>query len=49
VSDPEIADSFFSSKYWPDSLEFNPKIVSSVGSVENIYGGIYNVYSLDSK
>jgi hypothetical protein len=49
VSDPEIADSFFSSKYWPDSLEFNPKIVSSIGSVENDYGGIYNIYSLSSK
>ena len=49
VSDPEIADSFFSSKYWPSGLEFNPKLVSSIGSVVNDYGGIYNVYSLNSK
>jgi hypothetical protein len=49
VSDPEIADLFFSSKYWPNSLEFNPNIISSIGSVDNDYGGIYNVYSLNSK
>lgn len=49
VSDPEIAESFFSSKYWPTGLEFSPKLVSSIGSVDNDYGGIYNVYSLNSK
>ena len=49
VSDPEIADLFFSSKYWPKGLEFNPKIVSSIGSLGNDYGGIHNVYSLYSE
>jgi hypothetical protein len=49
VSDPEIADSFFSSKYWPNGLRFNPKIVSSIGSLGNDYGGVHNVYSLNSK
>jgi hypothetical protein len=32
-----------------NGLELNPKIVSSLGTVENIYGGPYNVYSLNSK
>ena len=49
VSDPEIAESFFSSMYWPTGLGFSPKLVSSIGSVDNDYGGIYNVYSLNSK
>ncbi len=49
VSDAETADEFFSSNYLRNGLEFNPKIVSSLETVENIYGGPYNVYSLNSK
>jgi hypothetical protein len=49
VSDVETADKFFSSNYLRNGLELNPKIVSSLGTVENIYGGPYNVYSLNSK
>ncbi len=49
VSDSETADKFFSSNYLRNGLELNPKIVSSLGTVENIYGGPYNVYSLSSK
>ena len=49
VSDAETADKFFSSNYLRNGLELNPKIVSSLGTVENIYGGPYNVYSLSSK
>ena len=49
VSDSETADKFFSSNYVRNGLELNPKIVSSLETVENIYGGPYNVYSLSSK
>jgi hypothetical protein len=49
VSDAETADKFFSSNYLRNGLELNPKIVSSLETVENIYGGPYNVYSLSSK
>lgn len=49
VSDAETADKFFSSNYLRNGLELNPKIVSSLETVENIYGGPYNVYSLRSK
>jgi hypothetical protein len=49
VSDAETAEAFFSSNYWYKSSGFNPKLISSIESVENIYGGPYNVYSLDSK
>jgi hypothetical protein len=49
VSDAETADKFFSSNYLRNGLELNPKIVSSLETVENIYGGPYNVYSLISK
>ena len=49
VSDSETAETFFSSKYWSNSTGLSPKLVSSIGSVENIYGGTYNVYSLHSE
>jgi hypothetical protein len=49
VSDAETAETLFSSNYWAKSSGINPKLVSSIESVENIYGGPYNVYSLDSK
>jgi hypothetical protein len=49
VSDAETAETLFSSIYWTKSSGINPKLVSSIESVENIYGGPYNVYSLDSK
>ena len=49
VSDAETAETFFSSNYWNKSSGFDPKLVTSIESVENIYGGPYNVYSLDSK
>jgi hypothetical protein len=49
VSDSETAETFFSSKYWTKSSGLSPKLVSSIESVENIYGGPYNVYSLSSK
>jgi hypothetical protein len=49
VSDAETADKFFSSNYLRKGLELNPIIVSSIGTVENIFGGPYNVYSLNSK
>lgn len=49
VSDAETADKFFSSNFLRNGLELNPKIVSSLETVENIYGGPYNVYSLSSK
>ena len=49
VSDAETADKFFSSNYLREGLELNPIIVSSIGTVENIFGGPYNVYSLNSK
>ena len=49
VSDSETAETFFSSKFWSNSSGLSPKLVSSIGSVENIYGGTYNVYSLHSE
>jgi hypothetical protein len=49
VSDPDTAETFFSSKFWNNSSEFDPKIVTSIESVANIYGGPYNVYSLHSE
>jgi hypothetical protein len=49
VSDSETAETFFSSKHWSNSTGLSPKLVSSIGSVENIYGGTYNVYSLHSE
>jgi hypothetical protein len=49
VSDTETAETFFSSKYWSNSSGLSPKLVSSIGSVDNIYGGTYNVYSLHAE
>ena len=49
VSDPEIADSLFSSDDWRNNLDLNPRIVSSIGTIQDIHGGPYNVYSLNPK